>query len=172
MSYNNYCVHVILYVDMTVLVGILLLLLSAEVISDVCNGNIIKRKIISDSKLIETLQEIQISPVQNVCYSLLFNFNTVIVLNLNQTFTISSNVSLQGSNTTLKCNMSSSFNYSGIINVNNVENFVINGLSFIACPSTFIRFENVSNIKILECNFRYVIIQIPNMLCAIVDCVL
>jgi len=139
---------------MTVLAGILLLLISTEVIGEVCIDNIIKRKIISDLEFIETLQEIQRSSLQNVCYSLLFDFNAIIELSLNQTFTVSSNVSLQGNNTTVKCNRPFPYNYSGIINVNNVENFVITGLSFIGCPSTFIRFENVSNITILGSNFR------------------
>lgn len=139
---------------MTTFVGTLLLLLATEVVCEVCNENVIERTIASDSELIEALQEIQTSSLQNVCYSLLFNFNTIIELNVNQAFSISSNVSLQGSNTTIKCNISASYNYSGIINVNNVENFSITGVSFIACPSTFVRFENVSNITILECSFR------------------
>ena len=139
----------------------LLLLLATEVICEVCNENVIKMKIVSDLELIQALQEIQGSLLQNVCYSLLFDFNATIELDLNQTFTIASNVSLQGSSTTIKCNISPSYNdyYAGIINVSNAENFVINGVSFTTCPSTFIRFENVSSITILECSFRYVFIM-------------
>ena len=136
----------------------LLLLLATAVVCEVCNENIIKVKIASDLELIQALQEIQGSLLQNVCYSLLFDFNATIELDLNQTFTIASSVSLQGSSTTIKCNISPSYNnyYAGIINVNNTESFVINGVSFTTCPSTFIRFENVSSISVLDCSFRYV----------------
>ena len=138
---------------MTTLTGSLLLLLLTEVICEVCNvDNIIERIISSEAEMISTLQEIQRSSLQNVCYSLLFDSNATIELNLNQTFTISSNVSLQGSNTTIMCNISS-YNHAGIINVNNVKHFSITGISFITCPSTFVRFENVSDTTIAECHF-------------------
>lgn len=137
---------------MATLVGGLLLILA--LICEACNENTIERKIVSDSELIETLQEIEGSLLQNVCYSLLFSPDAIIELNLNQTFSISSNVSLQGHNTTIKCTISSSYDYSGIISVNNAEKFDISDISFIACPSTFIRFENVSNITILRSEFR------------------
>ena len=157
MAYNYVTVLTIIDKIMTALVGTLLLLL-ATIVCEVCNENIVERKIASGLELIETLQEIQNSSLQNIYYSLLFDFNTTIELNIHQTFSISSNVSLQGSNTTIKCNVSASYKYAGIINVNNVENFTIIGISFIACPSTFVRFENISDITILECSFRYVII--------------
>lgn len=137
---------------MTALVG-LLLLLATEVICEVCYENVIERKIASDLEFIMALQEIQRSSQQNVCYSLLFDFNSTIELNLNQSFSVSSNVSFQGNNTTIKCNISP-YNYTGIINVNNVESFSITGIAFTTCPSTFIRFENVSDIAILGCSFR------------------
>ena len=137
---------------MTTLTGTLLLLLVSEVVCEACNENTIERTISSEVEMIRALEEIQRSSLEDVCYSLLFNVNTTIELNLNQAFTISSDVSLQGSNTSIKCN-NSSYDYAGIINVNNVEHFSIAGISFISCPSTFIRFENVSNTTIVECHF-------------------
>ena len=137
---------------MTTLTGSLLLLLVTEVICEVCNENIIERKVASEVEMIRALQEIQTNPLQNVWYSVLFEFNTTIELNLNQTFIISSNVSLQGSDTTIKCNISS-YNHSGIVNIKNVEHFSITGITFISCPSTFVRFENVSDTTIMECRF-------------------
>ena len=139
---------------MTTLTGSLLLLLSVtDVICEICNENIIERMIASEVEMIGALQEIQRSSLQNVCYSLLFDFDATIELNLNQTFTISSNVSLQGSNTTIKCNNFSSYNHTGIISVNNVKHFSITGISFSKCPSTFVRFENVSDTTIMESHF-------------------
>lgn len=141
--------------------GSVLVLIATEVICEVCNEKIIERKIASDSEFIKVLKEIQKSSLQNVCYSVLFHFNAVIELNLDQSFNIPSDVLLQGNNTTIKCNISPPYNHAGIINVNNVENFIINGISFANCPSTFIRFENVSSISIFECSFRYVGIKLP-----------
>lgn len=139
---------------MTTFVGALLLLLATEVICEVCDENVINRRITSDFELTEALQEMQTSSLQNTCYSLLFDADAVMELTLNQTFTISTNALLQGSNTTIKCNISASYNYAGIINVNNVEKFSITGMSFTTCPSTFVRFENVSDIAILQSSFR------------------
>lgn len=145
---------ILVYMIMTTLAGGLLLLLVTDVICGVCNENTIERRIASEVEMIRTLQEIQRSSLQNVCYSLLFDFNATIELNLNQTFTISSNVSLQGSNTTVKCNtFSHNYNHTGIISVNNVKHFSITGVSFITCPSTLVRFENVSDTTIMECHF-------------------
>ena len=148
-------VSIDVYAAMTTLVGALLILLTTEVICEVCDENVIKRRITSDFELIEVLQEMQMSSLQNVCYSLLFDANAIVELTFNQTFTISTNASLQGNNTTIKCNISaSSYSYAGIISVNNVEKFRISGMAFMACPSTFVRFENVSDITILQSSFR------------------
>ena len=141
-------------IAMTTLVGALLLLLTTEVMCEVCDENVINRRITSDYELIEALQEMQTSSLQNTCYSLLFDADAIMELTLNETFAISTNALLQGNNTTIKCNISASYNYAGIISVNNVEKFSITGMSFIACPSTFVRFENVSDITILQSSFR------------------
>ena len=136
------------------LVLLTLITTNRSALCELCD-NIVERNVDSSLKFINTLLEVQGSPLDNnSCYLVLFNSGTL-ELSLSQTFNVSSNVILEGKNTTVKCDFSS-FNYQGIISVNNVQYFGIRSISLVSCPATFIRLENVSSVVISASSFRYV----------------
>jgi len=137
-----------------ILVLLVLITSSRSVLCEPCD-NIVVRNVDSSSEVINTLLEVQGSPLDNnSCYLVLFNSGTM-ELFLNQTFNISSNVILEGRNTIVRCNFNS-YNYKGIISVNNAQYFGIRSIAFVSCPATFFRFENISSVAINTSSFRYV----------------
>ena len=138
------------------LVLLMLLASNRSVLCQPCD-NIVERNVDSSSEFTNTLLEVQRSPIDNnSCYLVLFDSGTLeLSLSSTQTFNISSNMILEGRGTTVKC-IFSSFNYRGIISVNNVQYFGIRSISFVSCPTTFVLFENISSVEINASSFRYV----------------
>ncbi|XP_065899095.1 uncharacterized protein [Dysidea avara] len=135
------------------LVLLMLLASNRSVLCQPCD-NIVERNVDSSSEFTNTLLEVQRSPIDNnSCYLVLFDSGTLeLSLSSTQTFNISSNMILEGRGTTVKC-IFSSFNYRGIISVNNVQYFGIRSISFVSCPTTFVLFENISSVEINASSF-------------------
>ena len=116
----------------------------------------VERNVGSSLEFTSMFLEVQHSPLvsQTSCYYILLSSGTL-DLSLSQTFNVSSNVVLEGRDTVVKCNFTS-FDHQGIISVSNVQYFGIRSVTVTSCPTTFVRFENVSSVAISASSFRYV----------------